>query len=90
VRRGGVGGWWASPAGDAAQEGGELERLADGGDGVHLGGPCAQVGIGGDRHAGDRGGGGVGPQTAADGGAILTGHVGVEQDQVGADGAGEG
>jgi len=33
---------------------------------------------------------GVGPQTAAEGSAVLAGHVGVEQDQVGADGAGEG
>jgi len=79
----------SSPAGDAAQEGGQLEGLADGGDGAHLVRPCAQISVGGDGDAGNRGGSGVGAQTAADGGAIQTGHVGVEQDEVGADGAGE-
>ncbi len=40
-QRRGTGGPWSGPAGDTAQQGGELEGFADGGDGAHLGGPCA-------------------------------------------------
>ncbi len=40
-QRRGTGGPWSGPAGDTAQQSGEIEGLADSGDGAHLGRPRA-------------------------------------------------